>query len=78
MLKVYIPALKVCQAWGDLNPPNPNSADIIATYVSKIMLFIDYLASKRYHLYEPLSAFENLLFKNKVKLIYVPYFIHFI
>lgn len=43
---VYVPALKACKAWGDINPPNPNSVDIIKSYISKIMLFIDYLASK--------------------------------
>ncbi|KPJ08753.1 Dynein heavy chain 8, axonemal [Papilio machaon] len=43
MVQVYIPALKECQAWGDLNPPNPRSGDIIPSYISKIMLFIDYL-----------------------------------
>ncbi|XP_045497912.1 dynein axonemal heavy chain 8 [Colias croceus] len=41
--RVYIPALNVCKAWGDLNPPNPRSSDIIKTYISKIMLFSDYL-----------------------------------
>lgn len=43
---VYVPALQACKAWGDINPPNPNSVDIIKSYISKIMLFIDYLASK--------------------------------
>lgn len=46
MTRVYIPALKVCKGWGDINPPNPNSATIIKTYESKIMLFVDYLASE--------------------------------
>lgn len=46
MNRVYVPALQACKAWGDLNPPNPNSLDIIKAYISKIMLFIDYLASK--------------------------------
>lgn len=46
MDRVYIPAIKCCKAWGDLNPPKPNSEDIIKTYISKVMLFIDYLASK--------------------------------
>lgn len=46
MSRVYIQALTVCKAWGDLNPPNPNSTDITKSYISKIMLFIDYLASK--------------------------------
>ncbi|XP_060805314.1 dynein axonemal heavy chain 8 [Amyelois transitella] len=41
--RVYIPALQVCKAWGDINPPNPRSADIIKSYISKIMLFVDYL-----------------------------------
>ncbi|XP_041975311.1 dynein axonemal heavy chain 8 [Aricia agestis] len=40
---VYVPALKNCGAWGDLNPPNPKSRDVISAYISKIMLFIDYL-----------------------------------
>lgn len=43
---VYVPALETCKAWGDINPPNPKSADIIKEYISKIMLFIDYLESK--------------------------------
>lgn len=51
MKRVYIPALEACQAWGDLNPPNPNSKDIIKSYISKIMLFIDYLASELYLVY---------------------------
>lgn len=46
MNRVYIPALKECKAWGDINPPNPKSQDIIKSYISKVMLFIDYLASK--------------------------------
>lgn len=46
MTRVYLPALKACQGWGDINPPNPNSDDIIKLYISKIMLFVDYLASK--------------------------------
>lgn len=46
MKRVYVPALQACKAWGDLNPPNPKSEDIIKSYISKIMLFIDYLASK--------------------------------
>lgn len=46
MNRVYIPALQNCKAWGDINPPNPRSEEIIKFYVSKIMLFIDYLASK--------------------------------
>ncbi|XP_052742928.1 dynein axonemal heavy chain 8 [Bicyclus anynana] len=45
--RVYVPAVKACQAWGDLNPPNPKSADIIKTYISRIMLFIDYLAKTK-------------------------------
>ncbi|VVC98542.1 unnamed protein product [Leptidea sinapis] len=47
MKRVYIPALGACRAWGDLNPPNPKSDDIIRTYVSKIMLFNDYLAKTK-------------------------------
>ncbi|KAI8438606.1 hypothetical protein MSG28_011048 [Choristoneura fumiferana] len=47
MDRVYIPALKECKAWGDINPPNPKSQDIIKTYVSKVMLFIDYLAKTK-------------------------------
>lgn len=45
MKRVYMPALHACKAWGDLNPPNPNSVNIIKTYVSKILLFIKYLES---------------------------------
>lgn len=45
MQRVYIPSLKKCQAWGDINPPNPNSDEIIKKYISKIVLFVDYLAS---------------------------------
>ncbi|XP_072937033.1 dynein axonemal heavy chain 8 [Epargyreus clarus] len=45
--RVYIPALQACKAWGDLNPPNPRSADTIKTYISKIMIFIDYLAKTK-------------------------------
>ncbi|KOB75592.1 Dynein heavy chain 8, axonemal [Operophtera brumata] len=45
MQSVYIPALQACKAWGDINPPNPNSAAIISFYISRIMLFIDYLAT---------------------------------
>nr|XP_037867095.1 dynein heavy chain 8, axonemal isoform X2 [Bombyx mori] len=47
MDRVYIPAIKCCKAWGDLNPPKPNSEDIIKTYISKVMLFIDYLAKTK-------------------------------
>ncbi|RVE46462.1 hypothetical protein evm_008872 [Chilo suppressalis] len=47
MREVYVPALKACKAWGDINPPNPRSEDIIKTYISKIMLFIDYLAKTK-------------------------------
>ncbi|CAH0727356.1 unnamed protein product, partial [Brenthis ino] len=47
MQRVYVPALQACQAWGDLNPPNPKSKDIIKSYISKIMLFIDYLAKTK-------------------------------
>ncbi|CAK1540075.1 unnamed protein product [Leptosia nina] len=43
MKRVYVPALNMCKAWGDINPPNPRSAEIINTYISKIMLFSDYL-----------------------------------
>lgn len=50
MKRVYVPALNACRAWGDVNPPNPRSEDIIKSYVSKIMLFIDYLASKIFFL----------------------------
>lgn len=46
MINVYVPALQACKAWGDLNPPNPRSADTIQMYISKIMLIVDYLASK--------------------------------
>ncbi|KAL0851104.1 hypothetical protein ABMA28_006975, partial [Loxostege sticticalis] len=47
MNRVYIPALQNCKAWGDINPPNPRSEEIIKFYVSKIMLFIDYLAKTK-------------------------------
>ncbi|PZC81902.1 hypothetical protein B5X24_HaOG211688 [Helicoverpa armigera] len=47
MTRVYMPALNSCQGWGDINPPNPNSKDIIKTYISKIMLFNDYLAKTK-------------------------------
>ncbi|KAJ8736205.1 hypothetical protein PYW08_006861 [Mythimna loreyi] len=47
MQRVYIPALKMCRGWGDINPPNPNSSDIIRTYVSKFVLFVDYLAKTK-------------------------------
>ncbi|XP_028156116.1 dynein heavy chain 8, axonemal [Ostrinia furnacalis] len=47
MSRVYIPALQCCKAWGDINPPNPRSEDIIKSYISKIMLFIDYLAKTK-------------------------------
>ncbi|KAH9641786.1 hypothetical protein HF086_003912 [Spodoptera exigua] len=47
MRRVYIPALKTCQGWEDINPPNPNSQTIINTYISKIMLFVDYLAKTK-------------------------------
>ncbi|KAL4712627.1 hypothetical protein ACJJTC_007924 [Scirpophaga incertulas] len=47
MSNIYAPALQVCKAWGDINPPNPRSDDIIRTYVSKIMLFFDYLAKTK-------------------------------
>lgn len=46
MNRVYVPSLKECKAWGDLNPPNPRSQDMIAYYVSKIKLFVDYLESE--------------------------------
>lgn len=45
MMATYMPALKNCQAWGDINPPNPNSEAIIKYYISKMNLFVDYLAS---------------------------------
>nr|XP_026487863.1 dynein heavy chain 8, axonemal-like [Vanessa tameamea] len=47
MQRVYVSALQACQAWGDLNPPNPKSEEKIKTYISKIMLFIDYLAKTK-------------------------------
>ncbi|KAJ8735702.1 hypothetical protein PYW07_007322 [Mythimna separata] len=47
MQRVYIPALKTCRGWGDINPPNPHSTDIINTYISKLMLFVDYLAKTK-------------------------------
>ena len=45
MQRVYIPALKACEGWGDINPPNPKSDEIIKRYISKFVLFVDYLAS---------------------------------
>ncbi|XP_075973556.1 dynein heavy chain 8, axonemal kl-3 [Anticarsia gemmatalis] len=47
MQSVYIPALNACRAWGDINPPNPKSQDTIKYYISKIMLFVDYLAKTK-------------------------------
>lgn len=46
MRRVYMPALLVCKAWGDINPPNPHSEEIIKFYISKMKLFLDYLESK--------------------------------
>ncbi|CAH1639832.1 unnamed protein product [Spodoptera littoralis] len=43
MKRVYIPALQACQGWGCLNPPNPKSQETIKSYISKIMMFVDYL-----------------------------------
>ncbi|XP_022821404.1 dynein heavy chain 8, axonemal-like [Spodoptera litura] len=43
MKRAYIPALQACQGWGRLNPPNPKSQEIIKSYISKIMMFVDYL-----------------------------------
>lgn len=51
MKRAYVPALQKCKAWGDLNPPNPKSVDLIKYYISKFMLFIDYLESKDYFCY---------------------------
>ncbi|XP_034837309.1 dynein axonemal heavy chain 8 [Maniola hyperantus] len=45
--RVHVPAIRACQAWGDLNPPNPKSDDIIKAYISRIMLFLDYLAKTK-------------------------------
>lgn len=45
MALVYMPALHTCSAWGDINPPNPRSEDIIKEYISKIELFVEYLSS---------------------------------
>ncbi|XP_047042441.1 dynein axonemal heavy chain 8-like [Helicoverpa zea] len=45
--RVYLPALQVCKGWGHLNPPNPKSDDIVKFYISKIMLFVDYLAKTK-------------------------------
>ncbi|GBP33368.1 Dynein heavy chain 5, axonemal [Eumeta japonica] len=41
--RAYLPALAECKGWGDLNPPNPNSAELVKTYVSRIVLFVDYV-----------------------------------
>lgn len=65
MSRVYIPALQACKAWGDINPPNPRSEAIIRTYVSKIMLFNDYLASKFFR-----CSFCLLLHKEVVRYTY--------
>lgn len=43
MKRAYIPALKACQGWGRLNPPNPKSEESIKSYISKIMMFVKYL-----------------------------------
>ena len=45
MNRVYVPAVQACKGWGHINPPNPKSNEIIKKYISKIMLFVDYLAS---------------------------------
>ncbi|CAH0592601.1 unnamed protein product [Chrysodeixis includens] len=47
MHRVYVPALKACKAWGDINPPNPFSDEIIRRYILKIMLFVEYLAKTK-------------------------------
>lgn len=44
--RVFLASLEQCKGWGDLNPPNPKSEEIINFYISKIKLFIDYLASE--------------------------------
>lgn len=46
--RTLIPALRVCSGWGDVNPPNPKSGNIIKYYISKVMLFMDYLASETF------------------------------
>lgn len=51
LMRTIVPALRVCSGWGDVNPPNPKSADIINYYISKVMLFMDYLASEFFNLY---------------------------
>lgn len=64
MNRVYVPALQVCKAWGDINPPNPRSQDIIKTYISKIMLFIDYLESKLFKIKRKMGSYKK--FRQKV------------
>lgn len=46
LMRTLVPALQVCSAWGDVNPPNPKSETIIGYYRSKVMFFMNYLASK--------------------------------
>ncbi|XP_061708954.1 dynein axonemal heavy chain 8 [Cydia pomonella] len=47
LTSAYVPALKACKAWGDINPPNPKSDDMIKTYLSRMNLFFDYLAKTK-------------------------------
>lgn len=51
LMRTVIPALQVCTGWGDVNPPNPKSENIIKYYISKVLLFMDYLASEFFNVY---------------------------
>ncbi|KOB72744.1 putative Ciliary dynein heavy chain [Operophtera brumata] len=48
MKSVYIPALQACQAWGDINPPNPNKTktdlDCCTRFKINLMLYEDELS----------------------------------
>ncbi|CAB3256562.1 unnamed protein product [Arctia plantaginis] len=45
--RIFLASLEQCKGWGDLNPPNPKSEEMIKYYISKIKLFIDYLAKTK-------------------------------
>ncbi|XP_026319438.1 dynein heavy chain 8, axonemal-like [Hyposmocoma kahamanoa] len=47
LMRTIVPALQVCSGWGDVNPPNPKSENIIKYYISKVLLFMDYLAKTK-------------------------------
>ncbi|KAJ8736206.1 hypothetical protein PYW08_006862 [Mythimna loreyi] len=59
MRRVYVPALQACRGWGSINPPNPNSNDIIKSYIAKIMLFVDYLATAKSKLLKKWQLLDN-------------------